>query len=342
MRKAVVDLGSTRPIWSIPRDAVNDIREAFGREWEVVEVEGEESCVGLGEELHDRTVTAASQCEVYFGWGVPEDVVRRAGTSLRWVHTAAAGVAGSLTPSLRSSQVQFTNSRGIHSEPVADWVLAAICFCARGFHMASVGLREKRWVAEQFTVRETPLRELRDLRIGIVGLGGIGRAVARRCAALGMTVRAIRRHVEIEAPEYVVWVGGTGDLPRLASESDMLVIAAPHTAETVNLIDHSVLDRLPAGAFVLNVARGSLLDEDALLSHLGSGRLGGCVLDVFQTEPLPSEHPFWEHPRVFLTPHVSGVTPEFWLREKSLISANIARYLRGEELHNVVDFEAGY
>jgi len=132
------------------------------------------------------------------------------------------------------------------------------------------------------------------------------------------------------------------ELPRLASESDCLVIAAPHTGETRAAVGRAVLERLPAGAVVVNASRGSLLDETALLALLDQGRLRGAALDVFATEPLPPEHPFWRHPRVLVSPHVSSVTERFWERETDLMLSNIRRYLAGAPLQNVVDLNAGY
>ena len=138
------------------------------------------------------------------------------------------------------------------------------------------------------------------------------------------------------------WIGGPDELLELASQSDVLVIAAPQTASTFQLVGSKVLAALPKGAYVLNVARGALLDEDALLVHLNSGHLAGSVLDVFATEPLPEDHPFWSHPKVFVTPHVSGVSHRFWEREMELIVDNIGRYLRGNRLRNLVNLTAGY
>jgi phosphoglycerate dehydrogenase-like enzyme len=140
----------------------------------------------------------------------------------------------------------------------------------------------------------------------------------------------------------VSWVGGLAALDRLASESDVLAITVPRTPETVNAVSASVLGRLPAGALVVSVSRGGILDEEALLIALASGRLRGAALDVFATEPLPSESPLWRHPRVLITPHVSAVTARFWDREMALILENLRRYLGGEPLANVVDLEAGY
>ena len=131
-------------------------------------------------------------------------------------------------------------------------------------------------------------------------------------------------------------------LARLAAESDCLVIAAPHTAETAGAVTRAVLERLPHRALVINVSRGSLLDEVALAALLDSGHVAGAALDVFAKEPLPPGHPFWKHPRVLMSPHVSAVTNRFWERETALIVDNIQRYLAGAPLTNLVDLEAGY
>jgi phosphoglycerate dehydrogenase-like enzyme len=166
--------------------------------------------------------------------------------------------------------------------------------------------------------------------------------VARRAVALDMTVAGVRRRPERGGPRGVSWVGGPDALPRLAAESDCLIIAVPHTGATAGMVDRRVLQRLPQDAVVVNVSRGSLLDEDALLDLLDTGRLRGAALDVFTVEPLPAGHPFWSHPRVLVSPHVSAVSRRFWERETALIVDNIRRYLGGAPLVNVVDLEAGY
>jgi phosphoglycerate dehydrogenase-like enzyme len=342
VRRAVINLTSLRPIWSIPDAYVPTIREAFGKDWEVVHVTTPTSSDGDGSGGSTEAMDAAIEAEVYFGWGISADVVRAAGEKLRWLHTAAAGVGGSLTVELKESGALFTNSRQIHAEPIADWVLAAVTFCARGFHGAMVGQSERRWAKAELAGLDTPLRELKDLKVGLLGLGGIGSAAARRLLALGMEVKAIRRRPDRRRPKGVTWVGGPGDILELAHQSDVFVIAAPQTSDTVSIVDDSVLANLPQGAHVLNVSRGALLDEEALLKHLDSGHLGGCVLDVFSTEPLPSEHLFWEHPKVFVTPHVSCVTHRFWDRETEFIVDNIDRYLGGRRLRNIVNSVVGY
>ncbi len=342
MRRAVLELASVRPVWSIPDESTAAIRVAFGRGWDVVSVATPGSSDGDGGGGSADAIRAAVGAEVYMGWGVAAPVVRAGGSTLKWVHTAAAGVGGSLTPDLAASGATFTNSSAVHAEPIADWTIAAIGYCARGFHAAVRAQTHGAWAKDAFTDGSVHVREYAQLRVGLVGLGGIGRAIARRCAALGMVVRAVRRRPELPRPDGIVWVGNQGEVARLASESDVLVIAAPRTAQTERIVDAAVLEALPEGAHVLNVARGELLDEEALLTQLDSGRLGGCALDVFATEPLPAGHPFWTHPRVLVTPHVSAVSSLFWERETTLILDNIQRYLAGMELQNIVDLESGY
>src|SRR3989442_636157 len=200
----------------------------------------------------------------------------------------------------------------------------------------------ERWARAEFTDLAVPVRELAELRLGVFGLGGIGSAIARRGVALGMSVAGVRRRPERGGPPGVRWVGGTADVSRLAAESDCLVIAAPHTAETGSAVTRDVLERLPQHAIVVHVSRGALVDEAALLDLLDASRLLGAALDVFAREPLPAGHPFWRHPRVLVSPHVAAVTTRFWERETGLILENIRRYLAGTSLANTDDLEAGY
>ncbi len=318
------------------------MRRAFGPGFQVVAVRSATSSDGDGGQGSAEAAAAARGAEVYIGYGVPRAVAQAAAGSLRWAHSAAAGVRGSLTPEFLATGAQLTNSRGVHAEPMADWVVAAIGFCLRGFHALVAAQREGRWIKDAYTDGSVPVRELAGSRVGLLGLGGVGRAVARRCASLGMEVRAVRRRPGAARPRGVIWVGGPGQLVRLARQSDILVLAAPETALTRGVVGDEVLGALPRGAYVINVARGSLLDEAALLRHLHSGQVGGCVLDVFAEEPLPADHPFWSHPRVLVSPHVSAVSNRFWERETALVVENIRRYRRGARLKNLVDPKAGY
>jgi phosphoglycerate dehydrogenase-like enzyme len=341
-RRAVVDLGSTRPVWSVPASVIQSARRAFGRAWDVVAIDTPASSDGDGGVGSEEAVTAAQGAEVYVGWGIPPDVVRAAAPSLRWAHSAAAGVGGSITPAFRATGARLTNSRGIQAEPIADWVIAAIGFCLRGFHVAVRAQREQHWAKDVFTDGSVRVREFAETRVGVIGLGGIGRAVAKRCAALGMTVRAVRRRTTTARPRGVVWVGGPRSLLTLVRQSDVLVVAVPRTAETHHLVDAAVLAALPPGAFVVNVARGDLVDSAALVAALDDGHVAGCVLDVFAREPLPPDDPLWAHPGVLVSPHVSGVSDRFWKREGDLLVDNIRRYRQGRRLRNLVNLDLGY
>lgn len=340
-RRLVIDLASPRAAWRIPRARVVEIRNALGMGWEVREVEAPAVSDGDGGSGSPEAIAAARGAEIYLGFGVPSGIAAAAKDTLRWAHSATAGVGSSLAH-LSGTGVVLTNSAGVHADPMADWVIAAIAYFTRGLDRMVSAQRQGRWAKEDFTDGAIQMREFRDLRVGIFGLGGIGSAVAQRALALGMSVAGVRRRPDRGGPKGTAWVGTLTDLPRLASGSDVLVIAAPHTTETAAAVDRTVLERLPLHALVVNVSRGSLLDETALLELLDQRRLRGAALDVFGVEPLPPDHPFWRHARVLVSPHVSAVTTGFWERETALIVENIRRYLAGTPLTNIVDLEVGY
>ncbi len=339
-RRLVVDLASPHRAWCIPPAAVQRIRDALGASWELVEVAAPAPSRGPGT---PEAVAAARGAEVYLGHVVPAAVVEAGRGTLRWVHTVTAGVGPSL-PHLRGTPIVLSNSAAVHADPIADWSIAAIGYFARGLDRMREFQAAGRWAWADFAGFEVPVREFGELRLGVFGLGGIGGAIARRGVALGMSVAGVRRRPARGGPTGVGvrWVGGFDDLPRLAAESDCLVIAAPHTAETRGAVSRAVLERLPHDAIVVNVSRGTLLDETALLALLDASRIRGAALDVFAAEPLLAGHPFWRHPRVLVSPHVAAVTARFWERETGLIVENIRRYLAGSPLANTVDLEAGY
>ena len=337
-RRLVVDLASPHAAWRVPATTVSTIQTALGPGWEVVEVAVPTASDGPGA---PEAVAAVCGAEIYLGHVVPAGVVEAGLDSLRWAHTVTAGVAPSL-PHLRGTHIVLTNSAGVHAEPIADWVIAAIGYFVRGLDRLREFQAAGRWAWAEFADFAVPVRELSELRLGVFGLGGIGGAIARRGVALGMSVAGVRRRPARGGPKGVRWVGGLADLPRLAAESDCLVIAAPHTVETRGAVSRAVLERLPLDAIVVNVSRGTLLDETALLAVLDASRVRGAALDVFAAEPLPAGHPFWRHARVLVSPHVAAVTARFWERETGLIVENIRRYLAGSPLTNTVDLEAGY
>lgn len=291
---------------------------------------------------------AVADARVYMGYGIPLEVLK-AGRRLEWAHSGAAGVASSLGPEMLASRVLFTNSAGVHGPPMAETVLAMLLHFARGLDVAVRAQQDGRWSAGEYWAADAPVAELGGSTVGIVGFGGIGREVARRAGCMGSRVLALRRRkTPADAPEpgnglppaEVLW--GEAGLGRLLRESDHVVLALPETPETRGLIDRKRLFEMKQGSVLVNVSRGGVLDEAGLLAALDRGPLRGAGLDVFATEPLPPEHPFYSHPKVLATPHVSATTRRFWERETRLIVDNLRRFVQGKPLENLVDKKAGY
>jgi phosphoglycerate dehydrogenase-like enzyme len=267
---------------------------------------------------------------------------------LRWVHSATAGVERVLTPASRARGLTITNARGVFSRPIAEYVMLMILAAARRLPQLLELQAERTW-------QPLEARELRDVTVGIVGLGSIGSAVAALATAFGCRVIATRRRPEAGADA----AGGAGDdpfpgsvmldrilppdgLPELLAEADFVVLAAPLTPDTVGLIGDEAIARLKPGAWVINVARGELVDEHALARALRGGTLGGAILDTFREEPLPSTSPLYDLPNVILTPHTSWSSTRVLDRSVDLFCDNLRRFAAAEPLVNVVDPDAGY
>jgi phosphoglycerate dehydrogenase-like enzyme len=340
-RRLVLDLASQRPAWQPPAEFTRALTVAAGDQWQVDVVRARTDSDGDGAGGSPEAVAVAAGAEVYIGWGIAEPVLAAGRATLRWLHTAAAGVSGSLTATLRASGALLTNSAGVHAEPIAEWVVAALLHFYRGVDLAQRAQAARRWAKDEFTGLPCPLRELAGSRAAIYGLGGIGAAVARRLLALGAEVRAVRRRPSLAGPAGVAAVGPDQAAWALDGAA-ALVIAAPLTAHTRGAIGARELSLLADDAVLVNVSRGAIVEEPALLAALESGKLRGVALDVFAREPLPGDHPFWTHPRVLVSPHVAGVTPGYWAREQALVLDNWRRYREGRELVNVVDLGAGY
>jgi phosphoglycerate dehydrogenase-like enzyme len=284
-----------------------------------------------------------ADARVYMGFGIAEEVLRAA-PRLAWVHSGSAGVTSSLTPEMdRRRELIFTNTAGVHGPPMAEAVLGMILYFFRGFDLAVESQRRRQWDTEPFYDEEAPLRELSRSTVGIVGLGGVGAEVAQRCVALGARTLGLRRRTE-GGPEGVEVVTGREGFRRLLAESDALVVTAPDTPETRGLLNAEALASMKEGSVLVNVARGSIVKEAALVQALREGPLRGAGLDVFSVEPLPEDSPLWSLPNVLVTPHVSPVTRHFWRREAELILHNLRCFVEGrpEAMRNVVDRDAGY
>jgi D-2-hydroxyacid dehydrogenase (NADP+) len=245
---------------------------------------------------------------------------------LRWLHTFSAGVDHPIFKSFIDRGVRVTTSSGASALPIAQTVLMYLFALTRDLPAWSRAQEEHRWAPHRSL-------DLDGLTVGIVGMGPIGLEVARLTAALGMRPIGMRRTVKGDEP-CETWT--LNRLHELAGAVDALVIAIPLTPETRGLVDASVLAAMRPGAFFVNVGRGEVVDEPALVDALESGRLGGAGLDVFAVEPLPADSPLWDLPNVIVTPHSSGGTAGTERRAADIFVDNLARYARGRPLRNEV------
>jgi phosphoglycerate dehydrogenase-like enzyme len=342
-RLLVVDLAATSKNWAITLDGEERLLREAPRGWNVHIVRAATSSDGDGPARpSDEVMSAIRDAEVYFGFGVPRLLFLEA-TRLKWVHSAAAGVGSALYPEMVNSDVLFTNSAGIHAIPIAEYVVAGVLHFLRGLDFAIDQQRRGEWNKMPFVRLDSVLREMDTVHALIIGTGGLGGAAAQRLTALGAQCTGVRRRVELGPPPGFSRVVSPEQLDEELPRHDVVVLAAPLTDQTKELLTAERLDLLPHTAIIVNVARGAMLDDDALIERLRDGRLRGAVLDVFRSEPLASTSPLWQVPQVLLTPHVSPVSPgRFWPRQLDLFLDNWRRYLSSEPLRNVVDKHAGY
>lgn len=342
MATLVVDLQDRRPVWSLPGWARDKIRSAAPHGWSVAFMRTPADGSGDGSlRAPPELLDAVADARVYMGYGVPAQVLEGAG-QLEWAHSAAAGVGSSLGAAMLDRDVLFTNSAGVHGPPMAESVMAMLLHFARGLDLAVRAQREGRWGAAEFWAADSPVAELAGSTVGVIGFGGIGREVARRASCMGSRVVAVRRTGSSAQDDEVAVRNGPDGLSHVLANSDYVVLAVPETARTRNMMNRRRIFSMKRGAVLVNVARGRIVDEEALLEALDAGHLRGAGLDVFHAEPLPRNHPFYQHPRVLVTPHVSATTRRFWERETDLIADNLQRFARGEPLRNLVDKAAGY
>ncbi len=342
LRRMVVDLQSTAPHMKLPDSVAATMRERTPDGWELVLIKSPTVSAGDGtNRVSDETLTAMATAECYFGFGVPAALIN-ASPNLRWAHSASAGVGSSITPELRASGVTLTNSAGVYAEAMADSVLAGVLYFVRGLDYAVAQQRDALWDQTPFVTATARMRETATLRVLVIGAGGIGSAVANRFAALGARCVGIRRRPELGVPSGFHEVYGTDAVDAELTRADVVVLSAPLTESSRMLLNKERLSLLAEGAVVVNVARGALLDHESLLGGLNSGRLRGAVLDVFLQEPLPTNSELWRHPRVLVTPHITGVSPQHWDRSLHLFLENWRRWVNKEPLINTVNLDSGY
>lgn len=242
--------------------------------------------------------------------------------SPRWIHALTAGVDGYDLDGLCERGVILTNASGVNAEPVAEQVLGYLLLFERRLHRAVRQQVESEW--DWFGGRE-----LRDETVGIVGVGAIGGRVAELLDAIGSETLGLSRHPESMHPA-VDEAYGPEELSTLLSRSDYVVLTCPLTDETRGLVGASELATMSEHAVLVNVGRGELVDQDALVTALENGTIRGAALDVFEQEPLPPDSPLWDRPDVVITPHNAGSTPNYWRRNADLFARNYRRFVGGD------------
>lgn len=275
--------------------------------------------------------------DVFFGW--PSREVFQAAERLRWVHCPGTGIDQiASVPELISSNVVLTNARGPHANPMADHVFCMILTFAHRDRELWEDQRAHRWDSRKYDGR---MMELSGRTMGILALGDIGMAVARRAHAFGMAVYAVDIR-SMPTPPFVQEVWEPERLDELLTLSDWFVVTAPLTAKTKGLIDRRRIEFVKPGAHLIVISRGGIVDEDALIDALRSGRIAGAGLDAMACEPLPPDSPLWDMDNVILTPHSSALTPEMWEGRRQLFKENLRRFLANEPFLYVCDKQAGF
>lgn len=281
-----------------------------------------------GEPAYDDALQSA---EILLGRPPVDDLARAGG--LRWLQLPSAG-ANTYVGRI-SGSILLTTANGVYGVPVSEHAFSLMLCLARSIqgYVRSQALGQ--WD------REGVFLELFDSTCGVLGLGDIGLAVVRRARGFGMRVVATRRNSDQE-PEQVDKLYGPDDLERMLSECDFVVNCLPETDATRGILNRGMLRAMKRGSVLVNIGRGSTIDESALVEALEDGHLAGAGLDVFEEEPLPADSPLWQMPNVIITPHIGGASPRGDDRIAGLFLENLRRYVGGAPLQNVVDLELGY
>jgi phosphoglycerate dehydrogenase-like enzyme len=289
---------------------------------------------------YDRVPEEITDTDVFIGWSLrPQQFV--AAKKLRWIHSPAAAVHQLLFPELVQSSVVLTNSTGIHGPVVAEHAIAVLLAMAKRLPQAMQYQAKREWSQEQlWHVRPRP-REVADATVAVVGMGGIGREFAARAKALGMKVLAVREN-PAKGLDGADSVFSSAQIDDVLPQADYVLLCTPVTPATSGMMNAARLSKMKPDAYLINVARGPLIDEAALLDALQHRRIAGAALDVFVEEPLPPDSPFWSLDNVLITPHTAAVTERLWERHYRLIVENMKRFLAGEPLINQVDKQRGY
>jgi phosphoglycerate dehydrogenase-like enzyme len=303
--------------------------------WEEVSARRRGTPLPEPESISDELRSALAETEIVFSFTVPRGILELA-PRLRWLATPSTGIDHLRGTGMLESQVEITNVAGLAAGVIAEHVFAAILFFAKRLRHFEQEFRERKW-------RMTRLRSLEGKTIGLVGIGNIGQAVAVRASAFGMRVLGVGRGApggrSVPGVERIV---SRGELPELLGAADHVVLAVADTPETRGMIGAAEIAAMKPDAILVNVARGTVIDEGALVEALRDGRIGAAALDVFAHEPLPESSPLWELPNVLITPHVAANFDEYMPRAIEHFASNLRRFVAGDALENRFDRDRGY
>lgn len=276
-----------------------------------------------------------AETDVLFGFVPPKNIIARA-PRLKWMQATSAGVDRHQGTEIWRSKVTLTGVSGIHAAAIGEYVLGVMLMFAKNTPAGFKMMQTREW-------RRYPVRTLRGKTAGIIGLGHIGREVARLAKAFGMKVIATRRSVkEAGKARNVDLLLPARRMPELLAASDYVVLTLPLTPETRHIIGEAELKAMKPTAYIMNIGRGNLIDEEALLKALDEKRIAGAGLDVTAAEPLPKESKLWDYDNVILSPHISGGMEDYMMRAAGLFCDNLRRYLEGRRLRNIIDRKKGY
>ena len=283
----------------------------------------------------EEAVALAAEAEVAFGRISREAFL--AAEKLRWIQSSSAGVEWMRQiPELADSPVTVTNTRGAHAGTIAEHAMGMLVSLARGFYQLQKAQERKDWGNINHS-----LVGLAGLTMGIIGLGQIGRAIAKRAHAFDMRLIAVDAH-DVPRPDYIAEFWLLDGLEGLIKQADVVVVATPITPETRGMLGPQQLRLMKPSAYLLVMSRGGIIDEPTLISMLQEGQLAGAGLDVAATEPLPATDPLWEAPNIFITPHCSPRSEQTRAGVVGIFRDNLTRYLNGQTLTNLVDKKLGY
>jgi phosphoglycerate dehydrogenase-like enzyme len=289
---------------------------------------------------YDRVPQEIADTDVFIGLSLrPEQFA--AAKRLCWIHSPAAAVHQLMYPELIKSSVALTNSTGVHGPVVAEHAITLLLALAKRLPQAMQYQAKHEWSQNQLWQGSPRPREVADSTVLVIGMGSIGREFAARAKALGMRILAIREN-PAKGLDGADAVYGSAQIDDVLPQADYVLLCTPVTPATTGIMNAARMSKMKPDAYLINVARGPLIDEAALLDTLQHRRIAGAALDVFNQEPLPADSPFWSLDNILITPHTAAVTDRLWERHYRLIVDNMKRFLAGERLLNEVDKTRGY